>query len=134
MSGPLEGITILDFTRYQQGPSATLMLAELGARVLKVESPDGDPGRMLSRFEDGFPSYFEVLNRGKQSIVVDLRQPDGTAVIAAAHVAADPATDLLGKHLGVRIQDPRGRHHLQGKLTAKQGDVHFLPFSRALPV
>ena len=65
MSGPLEGITILDFTRYQQGPSATLMLAELGARVLKVESPDGDPGRLLSRFEDGFPSYFEVLNRGQ---------------------------------------------------------------------
>ncbi len=82
MSGPLEGITILDFTRYQQGPSATLMLAELGARVLKVEAPDGDPGRLLSRFEDGFPSYFEVLNRGKQSIVVDLRQPDGTAVIS----------------------------------------------------
>ena len=82
MSGPLEGLTILDFTRYQQGPSATLMLAELGARVLKVEAPDGDPGRLLSRFEDGFPSYFEVLNRGKQSIVVDLRQPDGTAVIS----------------------------------------------------
>ena len=82
MSGPLDGMTILDFTRYQQGPSATLMLAELGARVLKVESPDGDPGRLLSRFEDGFPCYFEVLNRGKQSIVVDLRHPDGTAVIA----------------------------------------------------
>src|SRR3989454_10182514 len=82
MSGPLDGMTILDFTRYQQGPSATLTLAELGGRVLKVESPDGDPGRLLSRFEDGFPCYFEVLNRGKQSIVVDLRHPDGTAVIA----------------------------------------------------
>src|SRR5262244_3681542 len=77
MSGPLDGITILDFTRYQQGPSATLMLAELGARVFKVESPDGDPGRLLSRFEDGFPCYFEVLNRGKQSLVVDLPQPEG---------------------------------------------------------
>ena len=42
MSGPLDGIKILDFTRYQQGPSATLMLAELGARVLKIESPDGE--------------------------------------------------------------------------------------------
>jgi len=50
--------------------------------VLKVEAPDGDPGRLLSRFADGFPSYFEVLNRGKQSIVVDLRQPDGKAVIS----------------------------------------------------
>jgi crotonobetainyl-CoA:carnitine CoA-transferase CaiB-like acyl-CoA transferase len=81
MAGPLAGMKILDFTRYQQGPSATVMLAELGAEVLKVEPPGGDPGRMLSRFEDGFTSYFEVLNRGKQSIVVDLRQPGGTVVI-----------------------------------------------------
>jgi len=81
MAGPLAGIKILDFTRYQQGPSATVMLAELGAEVLKVEPPGGDPGRMLSRFADGFASYFEVLNRGKQSIVVDLRQPGGKEVI-----------------------------------------------------
>jgi len=81
MAGPLEGIKILDFTRYQQGPSATVMLAELGAEVLKVEPPGGDPGRMLSRFEDGYSSYFESLNRGKQSIVVDLRQPGGKAII-----------------------------------------------------
>lgn len=81
MAGPIAGIKILDFTRYQQGPSATLMLAELGAEVLKVEPPGGDPGRMLSRSVDGFSSYFEVLNRGKKSLVVDLRQPDGKAVI-----------------------------------------------------
>ena len=81
MAGPLAGIKILDFTRYQQGPSATLMLAELGAEVLKVEPPGGDPGRLLSRYEDGFSSYFEALNRGKQSLVVDLRQPGGAAVI-----------------------------------------------------
>ncbi len=81
MAGPLAGIKMLDFTRYQQGPSATVMLAELGAEVLKVEPPGGDPGRMLSQFADGFSSYFEVLNRGKKSLVVDLRHPGGTAVI-----------------------------------------------------
>lgn len=81
MAGPLDGINILDFTRYQQGPSATLMLAEMGATVLKVEPPGGDPGRQLSRFTDGFGSYFEVLNRGKKSLVVDLRQPGGKDVI-----------------------------------------------------
>jgi crotonobetainyl-CoA:carnitine CoA-transferase CaiB-like acyl-CoA transferase len=81
MAGPLAGIKILDFTRYQQGTSATVMLAEMGAEVLKVEPPGGDPGRQLSRFEDGFSSYFEVLNRGKKSIVVDLRQSGGKEVI-----------------------------------------------------
>ena len=81
MAGPLQETKILDFTRYQQGPSATVMLAELGAEVLKVEPPGGDPGRMLSRFEDGFSSYFEALNRGKKSIVVNLRQPAGREVI-----------------------------------------------------
>src|SRR5215471_16517166 len=81
MAGPLAGIKILDFTRYQQGPSATVMLAELGAEVLKVEPPGGDPGRMLSRFADGFSSYFEALNRGKQSIVVGLPPPGRTSGI-----------------------------------------------------
>ena len=81
MAGPLHGIRILDFTRYQQGPSATVMLSELGAEVVKVEQPGGEPGRMLSRFEDGFSSYFETLNRGKKSIVVDLRKQEGKGVI-----------------------------------------------------
>ncbi len=89
MAGPLEGMKILDFTRYQQGTSTTVMLAELGAEVLKVEPPGGDPGRMLSRFEDGFASYFESLNRGKQSIVVDLRQPGSKAVICRLATQVD---------------------------------------------
>src|SRR3989442_769101 len=103
MSGPLEGIKILDFTRYQQGPSATLMLAELGARVLKVEPPGGDPGRMLSRFEDGFASYFEVLNRGKQSIVVDLRQPGGPAVICRLARQVDVVVENFRPGVRVRL-------------------------------
>ena len=81
MAGPLQDTKILDFTRYQQGPSATVMLAEMGAEVLKVEPPGGDPGRRMSLFEDGFSGYFEPLNRGKKSIVVNLRQPAGREVI-----------------------------------------------------
>ena len=60
MPGPLDGIHILDFTRYQNGPHATAMLSDMGADVLKVELPgDGDPGRSLGRLPDGFCSYFE---------------------------------------------------------------------------
>ena len=88
------------------------------------------------------------LRRREARVVDEFRQRKGTqdihplraiqvaegdpAVIAAAHIATDPATGLLGNHLGVLIQDPRGCHHLQGQLTAKQGDVYFLPFARAL--
>jgi crotonobetainyl-CoA:carnitine CoA-transferase CaiB-like acyl-CoA transferase len=70
---PLEGIRVLDFTRFQNGPHATLMLADMGAAVLKVERPgDGDPGRALGRRPDGFGGYFESFNRGKKSITLDL--------------------------------------------------------------
>jgi CoA:oxalate CoA-transferase len=55
----LTGIRILDFTRYQQGPFATMLLAEMGADVVKVEEPGGEPGRANGRDETGFSAYFE---------------------------------------------------------------------------
>ena len=74
MPAPLEGIRVVDFTRYQNGPHATAMLADMGADVLKVEMPgNGDPGRQLGVGADGFCSYFEALNRGKRSMTLDLR-------------------------------------------------------------
>ncbi len=81
MPGPLDGIRILDFTRYQQGAYATAMLSDLGADVLKVESRDGDPGRLLWRSPDGWCAYFEAHNRNKRSITVDLRKPEGREII-----------------------------------------------------
>ncbi len=79
MHAPLQGIRILDFTRYQQGPFATAMLADMGAKVLKVEAPPrgGDYGRRILLEEDGFSGFFEALNRGKKSLCIDLREPDG---------------------------------------------------------
>ena len=81
MAGALDGITILDFTRFQQGTFSTLLLADQGADVLKVEQPGGDPGRMLGLHVDRYSSYFESLNRNKRSIVLDLRKPEARTVV-----------------------------------------------------
>ncbi len=78
MTTPLAGIRILDFTRYQQGPFATVMLADMGAEVLKIEEPRvGDFGRRMWREPDGFSAFFEALDRGKKSICIDLRTKEG---------------------------------------------------------
>ena len=82
MPAPLEGIKVVDFTRYQNGPHATAMLADMGADVLKVEMPgNGDPGRQLGVGADGFCSYFESLNRGKRSMTLDLRAEGALEVV-----------------------------------------------------
>ena len=82
MPAPLEGIKIIDFTRFQNGPHATVMLSDMGAQVIKVERPgEGDPGRALGRQEDGFCAYFEALDRGKRSITVDFGTPEGAEII-----------------------------------------------------
>ncbi len=66
----LQGIKVLDFTRFQNGPAATCMLADLGATVIKVEVPGiGDAGRGATMGSlSGFSGYFESLNRGKHSL------------------------------------------------------------------
>jgi len=73
---------VLDFTRYQQGPWATLYLADLGADVLKIEDPGiGDYGRRMFREPDGFSPFFEALDRGKRSVCIDLRHPAGRDLV-----------------------------------------------------
>ena len=78
MATPLEGIRVLDFTRYQQGPFATLLLADFGADVIKVEEPSGgDFGRRMWKEPDGYSAFWESLNRGKKSVTLDLRSEEG---------------------------------------------------------
>ncbi len=94
MPGPLAGIKILDFTRYQQGPYATVMLSDLGADVIKVEEPvNGDLGRSLGLQPDGWCAYFEAHDRNKRSITIDLRKPEGIAVVHKLVAEADVVTD-----------------------------------------
>jgi crotonobetainyl-CoA:carnitine CoA-transferase CaiB-like acyl-CoA transferase len=77
----LEGIRILDFTRAQQGPFATMLLCDMGAEVIKVEPPGGEQGRANGLGPDGFSSYFEGHNRGKRSITLDLRVPEAISIV-----------------------------------------------------
>ena len=70
---PLSGISVLDLTNVLSGPFATLILADLGANVIKVEKPLGDDSRNYGPFINNESSYFISLNRGKKSIVLDLK-------------------------------------------------------------
>lgn len=79
---PLEGVRVLDLTRVLAGPFATSILGDLGADVIKVESPGGDGVRTVGPFYDGGEShYFLSLNRNKRSICVDLKRPEGLRLV-----------------------------------------------------
>ena len=79
---PLDGVRVLDLTRVMSGPYCTAMLADLGAEVIKVEMPGiGDTGRLFAPHISGESAYFNMLNRGKQSITVQLKDPAGVEVI-----------------------------------------------------
>lgn len=82
MTAPLEGILVADFSRVLAGPMATMMLADLGARVIKVERPGtGDETRAWGPpFTTHSTSYFESVNRSKESIALDLADPDDLVV------------------------------------------------------
>jgi crotonobetainyl-CoA:carnitine CoA-transferase CaiB-like acyl-CoA transferase len=80
---PLQGITVLDLTRVLSGPYCTMMLGDLGARVIKVEQPGkGDDTRGWGPpFVNGESSYFLSINRNKQSITLDFKHPDGRRIL-----------------------------------------------------
>src|SRR5580704_15645288 len=86
-SQPLSGLRVLEFTQNIMGPSAGLVLADLGADVIKVEpAPGGDPTRRLSGFAAGFFGYF---NRNKRSIAIDVKQQAGRDLVKRLAASAD---------------------------------------------
>lgn len=92
MQGALAGIRVLDMTIWQQGTSASAMLADLGADVIKIEEASGgDPGRGFHVIErvGGLSAYFQALNRGKRSIALDLKHPEGRSVFFRLAETAD---------------------------------------------
>ena len=84
--GPLHGIKVLDFGHMVMGPSCGLVLADLGAEVVRVEPPGGDPTRRLKGFGMGF---FSCYNRNKSSVVLDLKKPEARPVVEEALRWAD---------------------------------------------
>ena len=95
MPQPLEGILVLDWTIWQQGPVCSAMLGDMGAEVIKIEQRGtGDPGRYLTAAGGKDTShrpnwYFEANNRNKRSITVDLKQPEGRELVHALAERAD---------------------------------------------
>jgi CoA:oxalate CoA-transferase len=90
-SGPLAGLTVVDLTRVLAGPYATMLLADLGARVIKVEAPGtGDDSRHIGPFAGpGDSAYFTSVNRAKESIALDLKAPADRAILDALVAGAD---------------------------------------------
>jgi crotonobetainyl-CoA:carnitine CoA-transferase CaiB-like acyl-CoA transferase len=112
---PLSGLTVLDLTRLLPGAFATLMLAELGAEVIKIEDPrGGDPMRHLPPLLDGRGIYDLLLNRGKKSVVLDLKdraaRPAFEKLLARADVVLESFRPGTAKRLAVSAADIRARH------------------------
>jgi len=133
VSPPLHGVRVLDLTRLLPGAYATLLLANLGADVVKIEDPRGGdgmrtlaarlppsrdalrrPGKPSRAFEPDAATYFQLLNRNKRSVTLDLRSPEAAAVLDALASRSDVIVDSFrpstARRLGVDAASLRQRH------------------------
>lgn len=108
---PLSGLTILDFTTLLPGPLATLMLAEAGAEVIKIEKPGGEDMRSFPPYWQGQSAPFVLLNRGKKSLVIDLKsEHDRTKLeplIARADILVEQFRPGVMARLGLGYDETR---------------------------
>lgn len=87
---PLDGIKVIDFSRILAGPYCTMILADLGAEVVKIEKPTtGDEARGVGPFLDGVSAYFISINRGKKSVALNIKDPGGCHLAAELIARAD---------------------------------------------
>ncbi len=86
---PLTGLKVLDLTRVVSGPFCTMLLADFGADVIKVEAPDGDPSRVTGIVGAGENPYFVNLNRNKRTITIDMKQERGKEIVRRMAQTAD---------------------------------------------
>ena len=110
MAGPLDGIRIIDWTIWQQGPVATQMLADLGAEVIKIEERErGDPGRGITAVagsatvKSGRNYYFEANNKHKKSIALNLKQPEAREIVHRLASRSDVFVQNFRKGVAKRL-------------------------------
>ena len=115
MPQPLAGLLIVDFTTLLPGPLATLMLAEAGAEVIKIERPGGENMRRYEPRFGGESAMFAMLNRGKKSVVLDLKSDAGRARLMPLIKRADVVVEqfrpgvMARLGLGPRLAEERAR-------------------------
>ena len=112
-SAPLSGLRVFDMTRVLAGPYCTALLADLGAEVIKLEPPAGDEYRHIGPFRGGESALFQLTNRGKKSIVIDLRDPEGQRlaqdIAATCDVAVENFRPGVAAKLGLDAATLRAR-------------------------
>ena len=117
--GPLSGTRVIDWTMWQFGPVCSMMLADLGAEVIKVESLDGDHARQFhtvsgssSALPGGLNAYFESLNRQKKSLSLDLKSPSGQEImrklVKESDVFVQNFRQGVAERLGLGYEDLKG--------------------------
>jgi CoA:oxalate CoA-transferase len=89
----LSGIRVIDLTRILSGPFCTMLLADMGADVIKIETPDGDPVRAQGAIVDGISWYFAAFNRNKRSVQLDLKTETGMVALRRLIAGADVVVD-----------------------------------------
>jgi alpha-methylacyl-CoA racemase len=114
MPKPLEGVLVADFTTLLPGPLATMMLAEAGAEVVKIERPGGEDVRRFGPMKNGYSAPFAQLNRGKKSLIADLKTPEGKAaawnLVERADVLVEQFRPGVMERLGFGYDAVRARN------------------------
>jgi len=100
---PLAGLRVLDLTRVLAGPFCTALLADLGAEIIKLEPPAGDDYRHIGPFVAGESALFTLVNRGKDSIVIDLKAAEGQALAAAIAAQCDVVVENFRPGVAARL-------------------------------
>ena len=110
----LHDVRVVDLSRVLAGPYAASILAELGAEVIKVESPSGDPARSIGPFVDGRSLYFASVNAGQRGVVLDLQDDQGRAhlhqLLQTADIVIENFLPAVGRKLGVTPSELLEQH------------------------
>ena len=111
---PLQGIRVADFSSNMAGPFGTMILAQLGADVIKIEPPQGDDARLWQPFIDGVSSTHRHMGAGKRGIVIDLKKPEGVEValrlIGSVDVVLQSMRPGVADRIGIGQQAARARN------------------------